>query len=212
MHPASERVKILVAHSLPVVAAGLTSALSQQAHFEVVAGRGRDASQAPPSGDFDVIVTDHQGALSWMHRARLSALPRPASPPRVLLVGASDGEAEVRAALSAGVHGYLLTDCELQELVDSVGHLCRGGRYLCASVASRVAESLTHEALTQRESDVLALMVRGCGNKLIARELGIAVGTVKAHAKALYGKLGVGTRSQAVALAAERGLVADKLV
>jgi DNA-binding NarL/FixJ family response regulator len=100
-------------------------------------------------------------------------------------------------------------DGGLGALVDSVGHLCRGGRYLCASVASRVADSLTHEALTQRDSDVLALMVKGLSNKLIAGALCIAVGTVKAHAKTLFGKLGVRTRSQAVALATERRLVAS---
>ena len=205
-----DRFRILVAHRLPVVAAGLAAALGQHDRFEVVAQPpGGHALPALSNKDtFDVLVTDHKGALGWMSQARQTLAPRPAAPVRVLLVGDSDGEAEVRAALSAGVHGYLLTDCELGELVDSVGHLSRGGRYLCASVASRVADSLTHETLTQRETEVLALMVKGFSNKLIARALCIAVGTVKAHAKALFGKLGVRTRSQAVALATERGLVA----
>jgi DNA-binding NarL/FixJ family response regulator len=203
---APERVKILIAHGLPVVAAGLAAALGRQAGFEVVHG---DAPEPP--GCFDIVVTDHKGALGWMSRVHPPRCPRPAPAARVLLVGNSDGEAEVRAALNAGVHGYLLTDCELHELVDSVAQLSRGGRYLCASVASRVAESLTREALTHRETDVLALMVRGCSNKAIARDLGIAVGTVKAHAKAVFAKLGVRTRSQAVALATERGLVVPAL-
>jgi two-component system NarL family response regulator len=207
----AERVKILVAHRLPVVAAGLAAALGQHERFDVVSEPRTNRQCPAPIVDerFDIVVTDHQGALGWMTRTRQALPMRQLAPTRVLLVGDSDGEAEVRAALSAGVHGYLLTDCELRELVDSVGHLCRGGRYLCASVASRVAESLTREALTQRETDVLGLMVKGCSNKTIARELGIAVGTVKAHAKPLFAKLGVSTRNQAVALATERGLVAE---
>lgn len=205
-----ERVRILIDHGLPVVAAGLAAALGRCAHFDVVADLGPQPPQPPlafPASAFDIVVTDHKGALGWMRHARQASQPQPARPARVLLVGDSDGEAEVRAALSAGVHGYLLTDCALHELVDSVDHLRRGGRYLCASVASRVAESLTRQALTHREAEVLALMVKGFSNKAIARALGIAVGTVKAHAKALFGKLGVGSRSQAVALATERGLV-----
>lgn len=204
-----ERVRILIAHGLPVVAAGLAAALGQHGGYEIHAHANPECGPTGTlaQGAFDIVVTDHKGALGWMSRARQLSV-RPASVARVLLVGDSNGEAEVRAALSAGVHGYVLTDCELRELVDSVAHLCRGGRYLCASVASRVAESLTREALTHREAEVLSLMVKGCSNKLIARELGIAVGTVKAHAKALFGKLGVRTRSEAVALANERGLVA----
>jgi DNA-binding NarL/FixJ family response regulator len=209
--PMPERVKILISHRLPVVAAGLEATLGRHAGYDVVAqpGAASERPRFPSQEGYDIVVTDHQGAIGWLSRCRELPAPRPTPAARVLLVGESDGEAEVRAALSAGVHGYLLTDCDLRELVDSVAQLCRGGRYLCASVASRVAESLTREALTQREADVLALMVRGGSNKLIARELGIAVGTVKAHAKAVFGKLGVCTRSQAVALATERGLVAE---
>jgi DNA-binding NarL/FixJ family response regulator len=209
--PDPARIKVLVAHGLPVVSAGLAATLAKEAMFDVLACAAWDSEHDELSAHerCDVIVTDRQGAPSWIVRARSHPRTSPDSPPRILIVDDSDGEAQVRAALSAGVHGYMLTDCGLRELVEGIGLLGKGGRYLCASVASRMAESLTRTALTPRETDVLALMVKGHSNKIIARQLGIAVGTVKAHSKAVFEKLGVRTRSQAVALSNQRGLVPE---
>lgn len=209
-HPNSARIKVLVAHGLPVISAGLAATLAKEAAFDVLGDGSAQGEREPPLPErCDVIVTDRHRAPDWLERARSQSRMGPATLPRVLIVDDSDGEVQVRAALNAGVHGYVLTDCGLRELVEGVGLLGRGGRYLCASVASRMADSLTRASLTRRETDVLAQMVKGHSNKVIARELGIAVGTVKAHSKAVFEKLGVCTRSQAVALANQRGLVPE---
>ena len=63
--------------------------------------------------------------------------------------------------------------------------------------------------MTARESEVLRLVVEGVGNKSIARRLTIAVGTVKSHLKAIFGKLSVESRTQAIAVAERRGLLMD---
>lgn len=206
----AQRIKVLVAHGLPVVSAGLAATLSKEAAFDVL-DDDWDREDAGPQlpARCDVIVTDRHRAPDWLERTRGHSRASPGTLPRILVIDDSDGEAQVRAALNAGVHGYVLTDCGLRELVDGIGLLGRGGRYLCASVASRMAESLTRASLTRRETDVLAQMVKGHSNKVIARELGIAVGTVKAHSKAVFEKLDVRTRSQAVALANQRGLVPE---
>jgi DNA-binding NarL/FixJ family response regulator len=209
-HQNAARIKVLVAHGLPVISAGLAATLSKEAAFDVLDDAGGHGGLEPPLPErCDVIVTDRHRAPDWLERARGPARMSTGTLPRILIVDDSDGEAQVRAALNAGVHGYLLTDCGLRELVEGVGLLGRGGRYLCATVASRMADSLTRASLTRRETDVLAQMVKGHSNKVIARELGIAVGTVKAHSKAVFEKLGVRTRSQAVALANQRGLVPE---
>jgi DNA-binding NarL/FixJ family response regulator len=70
-----------------------------------------------------------------------------------------------------------------------------------------MADSLTREALTAREAEVLDLLACGQCNKSIARQLDIAVGTVKAHVKAIMAKLDASSRTQAVSVAAQRGLV-----
>jgi DNA-binding NarL/FixJ family response regulator len=116
-------------------------------------------------------------------------------------------EQEVRRALEAGVQGYVLLGCSTIEMVEAVRVVGRGSKYLCLQVAQRMADSLTRENLTERELDVLALLSAGCSNKVIARDLDIAVGTVKAHVKGIMGKLAASSRTQAVTVAAERGLV-----
>lgn len=206
----SKRTSVLVTHEVPVVASGLAAALIECSQFDV--------TQTPPDSihgesvhqHFDVLVADRPQALRWLaERRQYQSLP-PEGAARVLVVTDSDREADVRAALRAGVHGYLMVGCEINELINGVRQLSRGSHYMCASVASRMAESLTHQQLTSREVDVLMHMVKGCSNKIIARRLDIAVGTVKAHARAIFEKLDVGSRTQAVAVATERGLVANR--
>jgi DNA-binding NarL/FixJ family response regulator len=113
----------------------------------------------------------------------------------------------VRGALEQGVHGYLPLDRGIDEFVHGVRTVARGSRYLAPSTAQCMADSLTREALTAREAEVLDLLACGECNKSIARQLDIAVGTVKAHVKAIMGKLDASSRTQAVSVAAQRGLV-----
>jgi DNA-binding NarL/FixJ family response regulator len=197
----TDRIQVLVRHRLPVVAAGMAAVLRQRPELEV--------HLSEPAGRVDVVVVDSEGSVGLMAECARHAGSQSRGQARVLVLADSDREAEVRAALHAGVHGYVLFDCGLDELVASVMALSRGSRYLCASVANRMAESMAYDTLTPRESDVLALMVKGSSNKLIARQLAIGPGTVKSHAKSVFSKLKVGTRLQAVAIAAQRGLVAS---
>ncbi|MBC7941771.1 MAG: response regulator transcription factor, partial [Chitinophagaceae bacterium] len=118
-----------------------------------------------------------------------------------------DNEADVRTALQAGIGGYLLGNCGLNELVDAVRAVGRGSPYLCKVAASLVAKSLTRTPLTLRESETLRLIASGMSNKVIASELNIALGTVKAHARAILDKLGARSRTQATVIAAQRGLL-----
>jgi DNA-binding NarL/FixJ family response regulator len=77
-------------------------------------------------------------------------------------------------------------------------------------VLPRIADSFSREPLTPRENDVLHLLAEGCCNKTIARRLGIGQGTVKSHLRSVMAKLGVHARTQAVIVAAERGMVTPR--
>jgi DNA-binding NarL/FixJ family response regulator len=127
----------------------------------------------------------------------------------VVLVTASNREQEIRRALEAGIQGYVLLGCDMNELAEAVRVVGYGSKYLCLQAAQRMAESLTREALTPREMDVLRLLSVGSCNKWIARDLDIAVCTVKVHVKAIMAKLGARSRTHAVAVAAHRGLVSE---
>ena len=144
--------------------------------------------------------------MAWAHRRRFrSSAARHA--PGVVVVTWRDSEADVHTALQAGIDGYLLGNCSLTELVDAVRAVGRGSSYVCEVAAALVAKSLTRTPLTMRESEILRLIASGSPNKLIASALNIALGTVKAHAKAILDKLGARSRTQATVIAAQRGLL-----
>ena len=183
--------RVHVMHARPVVAAGLAALL--RADDWVVS---EDSEEPRGLALANVVVTDYETAAGVAHGAA-----------RVIIVTQRDREWEVRRMLEAGVKGYLLEDAPPAQLRFAVREVMNGSSYLCPAVAARIAENLQREPLTGRESDVLRLLARGMCNKLIARDLGIGVGTVKTHVRGLMGKLGATARTHAVVVAAQRGLV-----
>lgn len=214
MHPI-DRIKVLIEHEDPIVAAGLAAALSRCPDLEITQ---RDSELAPMAHvqaagarerQLDILLTDYRrgcGVAAEAHRPGTASLRGT----KVMIVTSLDREWEVRRAVEVGIHGYLLNGCRLDELVDAVRTVGRGARYLCQSVAHRIADSMTRETLTGRETEVLHLIAEGRCNKSIAARLEISVGTVKAHVKAILEKLDAASRTQAAAVAAQRGLVAHR--
>jgi DNA-binding NarL/FixJ family response regulator len=127
------------------------------------------------------------------------------------MISRRDCEADVQRALQAGVGGYLLAGCSLDELVIAVRTVGRGGRHICDRAANVAAQSLMRTPLTAREAEVLRLMADGLSNKRIAIRLDIALGTVKAHTKAILSKLEAASRTEATAVAEQRGLIGHKI-
>ncbi|WP_444844923.1 response regulator transcription factor [Duganella caerulea] len=193
------KVRVLIAHSDAIVSAGLAALLGAECDMEL------DETQAATA---DVIILDYKGALEHM-RQRANAPQHGEAQARVLIVTQMEREWEVRTAMMAGIHGYLLQNCAADQLLTAVRTLSRGMRYLSADLSRCVADSFTRINLTSRETDVLQLLAQGQCNKSIARELGIGVGTVKTHVKGLFDKLGATARTHAVVLATRRGLVGE---
>jgi DNA-binding NarL/FixJ family response regulator len=181
-----ERIKVAVQHADPIARAGLSFACASEPDIEV---------QQTPDGNTDVVVADYSSAMSV------------AAESKVLIVGGSDREWDVRRALQRGVRGYLVAGCTLGEIAEGVRAVHRGARHLSARAADRLAESIYREPLTAREEDVLRLASRGLPNKSIATRLGIATGTVKSHLKSCFEKLNVRNRTQAAALLEQQGLL-----
>jgi DNA-binding NarL/FixJ family response regulator len=197
--PISSPCRVAVQHEDPVVAAGLRALLGGLPDLQLL-------PPAAPAGSAAVVVADYRSALALHTLAQLEAhAGRPAA--RVMVFTSAGREREVRCALDAGLHGYLLQGCTGEEIAAGVRALVRGERYLCAAALQCLADSLAHRPLTGREADVLQGLAQGLGNKAIGRALGIAEGTVKAHVKAVLDKLQARTRTQAVVVAAQRGLV-----
>ncbi|KAA6186307.1 two-component system response regulator NarL [Thiohalocapsa marina] len=129
---------------------------------------------------------------------------------RIVMLTVSDTEADVLAALRAGADGYLLKDTEPEEMLELLRGAMRGRLVISPQLTELLARALREGAtppppdqadLTPREQEILALLARGLSNKLIARELDLAVGTVKVHVKHILKKLGVRSRVEAAVMA-----------
>ena len=205
---ATDHSNILVMHHDPLLRAGLVAALREHAAFEVFVDDDHTLGSHEPR--IDVVIADYEHAMRLMHPEVRAAQPSLGAA-RILTLTSNDREADIRRAVEAGVHGYLLLGGPLSELIDGVMTVARGVRYLGRSVAQRMADSLSRTSLTSREIDVLRLVATGESNKAIARQLQIELGTVKSHMTAIMTKLNATSRTQAAGIAASRGLVEHRM-
>ncbi|APW39566.1 hypothetical protein RD110_22050 [Rhodoferax koreense] len=189
-------IRIFVSHTDAIAQAGLSSACRNIDDFEVV--EHCVSSSAYP---VDIVATDFESGLA------LLSSPMDSDYGKVLIITTNDRESDIRLALKKGAKGYLLQGCSLEELATAIRQASAGSVYVGTHIAHRLAESIFEESLTLREEEVLQFVVEGFCNKEIARELGLAVGTIKSHLRTVFGKLNVKSRTHAVAVAERRGLV-----
>jgi two-component system NarL family response regulator len=206
-HSTLRRPTVLVVHQDPLLRTGISAALRERGAFEVFV-QGADAECAG-AARIDVVVADYHSGVQLAHAGDRTLQPVLASA-RTLVLTPNDREADIRRAIEAGVQGYILLGGTLDELVAGVTAVAKGLRYLCRSVAERMADSLTRTPLTSRETEVLQLVASGESNKEIARRLRIELGTVKSHMSAIMSKLGASSRTHAAGIAATRGLVQER--
>jgi DNA-binding NarL/FixJ family response regulator len=196
------RIKAAVSHPSPLIVAGIIHTLSRDERIEAYQW-DEDRHQ-----EADVVITDYETALVMAPRF---SKPQPSNyRAKVVVLAFTGRENEVRAALEAGVQGYLLSHCSQEELVNCVRMLFSGSRYLSEAAMKCVVDSLAREKLTPREVTVLALLAEGLGNKAIAKRLNIGLGTVKSHVVAILDKLDVSNRTQAAMVSLSRALPATR--
>jgi DNA-binding NarL/FixJ family response regulator len=112
-----------------------------------------------------------------------------------------DGDEDIFRAIQAGAKGYLLKDVPREALMDSIRRVHAGETCVPVHLAAKLAERVSGETLSAREIDVLKLMAQGKSNKEIGSVLFISEGTVKSHVKAIFAKMNVISRTEAVASA-----------
>ena len=118
----------------------------------------------------------------------------------------------IYAALKAGIVGYLLKDCTADELVVAIRNAHAGKTTLTPEIMQAILRVADNPAtrqyhLSERERDVLRLVVRGFSNRQIAANLTLSESTIKFHVSNILSKLGIATRAEAVALAIQHKLV-----
>jgi DNA-binding NarL/FixJ family response regulator len=118
------------------------------------------------------------------------------------------GDEDIYRALEAGARGYLLKDDAIsEELSIAIKNVHAGQKHIPVAISDRLAQRIPLSDLTPRETEVLALIVRGLNNSDIAASLAITKGTVKIHVNNILGKLAVKDRTQAAATALKRGII-----
>jgi DNA-binding NarL/FixJ family response regulator len=205
-------IRVLLADDHPIVRDGLVAVLELQPDMEVVgeAGDGPAAVEKARELKPDVVLMDLQlPGFSGAEATRQILADSPET--RVLILTAYDSDEGILEAVRAGASGYLLKGALRTELVQAIRLVASGGSLLQPALVARLLEHRTpegtHEALSEREHEVLKLVVQGLRNKEIADVLGIAERTVKFYTGIIFQKLGVTSRTEAVAAALKQGLV-----
>jgi DNA-binding NarL/FixJ family response regulator len=211
-------LRLVLVDDHEMVVHGLTAMLSHFDDVQIVgsatsmdAARSMVAAEAP-----DVVLCDVRlGKDSGLDLCREITTSYP--PTKVVLLTVYDDEHYLYQALRAGASGYILKRIDGRELVAQLHRVLEGDVVIDSALAGRVALSAArmsagefwpgaHLGLTQRESEVLALLVSGHSNKGIATKLVVSEDTVKTHIRGLYRKLGVQDRGGAIAAALREGL------
>ena len=161
----------------------------------------------------DVVILDI--SMKGMHGFGVaSALVSAPEPPAILVLTAYDQVAYVRAMLKLGVKGYWLKSARGSDIRRAVHNVAEGRQSLAPEVRLLLIDDkdttpVFVEPLTTRELEVLHLIVKGVRNNEIAQRLSISVKTVETHLTSLYGKLGVQSRAEVIALAQRQGLLLE---
>ena len=203
-------IRLLLTDDHPVVRAGIRALLESETDLEVVAeaATAEDAVRLAQNNDVDLVLMDLQfpGALQGAEATR--RIRSEPGAPRVLVLTNYDTDADILGAIEAGASGYLLKDAPPAELIAAVRASAIGESALAPVVSSRLDASRTSsERLTSREAEVLSLVAEGRTNRDIGRALFLSEATVKSHLVHIFTKLGVGSRTAAVARARELGAI-----
>ncbi len=207
-------ITVLIVEDHPIVREGVTMVLERERDIDVVGAADtiseglRLAAKLNP----DVILLDlklpdadaFDGVASFARERR-----------SIVVFTAYEADDDVFRAIRGGARGYLLKGSPAAEIAKAVRQVHAGESYLSPRIAAKLVEGVTRPRgrtglLSARERGVLRLVAAGQSNRQIAAALSISERTVKFHVTAIFNKLGADNRAQAVAVAAERGLLSSQ--
>ncbi|AJE34297.1 MAG: response regulator transcription factor [Corynebacterium humireducens] len=211
-------IRVLLADDHEIVRMGLRAVLEEAEDIEVVGevATADAAVAAAQAGGIDVLLMDLRfgpGVEGTRVTTGAEATARikasMSNPPHVLVVTNYDTDADILGAIEAGAVGYMLKDAPPAELLAAVRSAAEGDSALSPVVADRLMTRVRtpRTSLTPRELEVLTLVAAGSSNREIGHELMLSEATVKSHLVHIYDKLGVRSRTSAVAAAREQGVL-----
>jgi DNA-binding NarL/FixJ family response regulator len=204
-------IRVLIVDDHPIVREGVTAVLEREHDIEVVgtAATIADGLQSSSRLRPEVVLLDLR--LPGAHAAdHVTSFARGGC--AVVVFTAHDGDDDVFRAIRGGARGYLLKGSPAAEIAEAIRQVHAGESYLSPRIAAKLVTGVAQPRgrsglLSPREGAVLRLVAAGLSNRQIAGALSISERTVKFHVTAIFNKLGAENRAQAVAIAAERGLL-----
>jgi two-component system, NarL family, response regulator DegU len=209
-----DRVRVLIADDRPIFRAGVQGMLRDFPEIDIVgeAMTGRQAVERSRRLKPDVILMDLN--MPEMGGIAATRAIKEENPERVVLaLTVSEAEEDIVEMVAAGASGYVLKDVDPASLARSIQDAHAGHFQLDDALTRRVIVRLGStlkrsrrqlaEPLTERETQILRMVVTGMSNKAIANRLGLGEGTIKSHLRNIYRKLQVRTRAEAAAQAVQ---------
>ena len=202
------KTTVLIIDDHAILRMGLASLLNAKSGIEVVgdAANGKTGVQKALKLNPDVVIVDlMMPGMDGTETTRQLLARAPEGKILILTTfGTSDGIAH---ALEAGARGAVMKNCDFGELVMAIRSVARGSRYVSPEIERIIAKDPPVAPLSPRQAEILQSIVRGLSNPDIAKQLGISLDMVKEHTEALFQKLGVANRPEAVAIALRKHLL-----
>ncbi len=200
-------ISLVIADDHPLILAGLASLFEAEPDLALL-GQGVNAEQAVALYDRyrpDLMLVDLNMPGGGLEAVAATRRMHPEA--RIVILSSYEGDENVHRAMQAGAAAYLLKQAGYEEILYCVRQVARNHRYLPPLLAEKLARRIHTSPLSRRELDILAHLSAGKSNKLIARDAGIGVGTVKYHVNNILSKLNVSCRTEAACVAQQRGLL-----
>jgi DNA-binding NarL/FixJ family response regulator len=209
-------IRLLLADDHRMFRQGLRELLERKTDYEVVgeAATGREVLAQVASLQPDIVLLDIQmPELDGIATARLLAEAHPET--KVVMLTMYRQDQQLIEAIRAGARAYLLKDADAEELISVIGRVARGDVVLDQNLTGQIFAAVRRmhddrgevEPLTEREREILELLVEGADNRMIAARLHLAEKTIANRMSEIFQKLGVANRTQAAMAAVQRGLV-----
>jgi DNA-binding NarL/FixJ family response regulator len=202
------QIRILSVDDHPLIHEGIAALINSQPDMVVAAEAttGKRALAKFREAQPDLVLMD-LGLPDMSGIEAMVSILKENAHARVIILSMSTGDVEIQQALKAGAFAYLSKNMPPQELVEVIRKVHKGKKHIPVEIATRLAEHLGEESLTDREVEVLQLVRDGSRNREIAESLFISEDTVKVHVSRIMDKLGAKDRTQAVAIAVRRGII-----
>ena len=202
------KARILVADDHPVVREGLVRIIDGHDRLSCIAqADGVETAIAawqehrPDLGLFDLRMADGDGVSA------ITRIRKDQPDARIIIISSFDTDEEVYRVMKAGARGYLLKDDRPETILDAMLVVLQGRTYLAPELAAKLASRIGEQTLSDRETEILSRVAEGRSNAAIAGDLHISLSTIKFHLNNIYAKLGVTSRTKAVAVAVKRGVI-----